>query len=95
MEVVEVRPMSDYRLWLRFATGEEKIFDMTPKLGFPVFEALKDKKQFDGVYVDFGTAMWNGGEIDIAPERLYRDGVAVTKGSCGSCETVGGSALAS
>ncbi|GBU20259.1 hypothetical protein R80B4_00135 [Fibrobacteres bacterium R8-0-B4] len=75
-EVVEVRPMSDYRLWLRFTTGEEKVFDVKPKLGFPVFEALKDKELFDGVYVDFGTAVWNGGEIDIAPERLYRDGVS-------------------
>jgi len=78
-EVVDVRPMSDYRLWLRFTTGEEKVFDLKPKLDFPVFVALKDKKVFDGVYVDFGTTMWNCGEIDIAPERLYQDGVAVTQ----------------
>jgi hypothetical protein len=78
-EVVAVRPMDDYKLWLHFSTGEEKIFDFKPKLDFPVFKPLRDKSLFDSVYIDFGTAMWKNGEIDIAPERLYQDGVPCNK----------------
>jgi len=75
IEVRSVRPLDGYQLWVRFNTDEIKIFDFAPLLGFPCYRQLNDKTVFDGVYVDFGIAVWNGGDIDISPERLYRDGV--------------------
>ena len=28
--------------------------------------------QLAGVYIDYGVTVWNDGDIDIAPEYLYR-----------------------
>jgi hypothetical protein len=76
ISVKSVRPLEGYRLWLRFSTGEEKIFDFSPLLGAPGFKSLENKDVFNSVYVDYGIPVWNDGEIDIAPELLYQDGVA-------------------
>lgn len=77
IKVKSVRPLDGYKLWLRFNTDEEKVFDFSPLLAFPAYAPLKEKAVFDRAYVDFGTVVWNDGDIDIAPERLYADGIAV------------------
>jgi len=73
--VVSVRAMEGYKLWVRFSTGETKVFDFTPHLNKGAFCALKDMAVFNGVYIDYGVPVWCDGEIDIAPERLYYEGV--------------------
>jgi len=75
--VVSVRALEDYNLWIRFSNGETKVFDFTPLLEKGVFNALKNKKVFEDVYVDYGVPVWCNGEIDIAPEHLYHQGVSV------------------
>jgi len=77
LKVYGVRPMENYKLWLRFSTGETKIFDCTELLSMPAFAPLKDTAVFNGVYIDFGVPVWNDGDIDIAPEMLYEKGVSV------------------
>jgi hypothetical protein len=76
IKAVEVRALDDYKLWLRFASGEEKIFDFEPYLKYPCFEPLKDKALFNRVYLNFGTAVWKDGEIDISPDCLFHEGVS-------------------
>lgn len=71
MKVIGVRPLDDYKLWLRFNNGEVRIFDFKPELNFPAFAQLKDKELFISVYIDYGVTVWNDGDIDIAPEHLY------------------------
>ena len=80
IKVSGVRPLDGHRLWLRFNTGEAKIFDFTPLLSSPAFAPLADDTVFRNVYIDFGMTVWNDGAIDIAPERLYQDGKAVDVG---------------
>ena len=70
-----VRPLEDYTLWLRFNTGEARVFDFKPLLNEPGFVPLQDTKVFCGVYIDYGVTVWNNGNIDIAPEYLYADSV--------------------
>lgn len=77
IRVSGVRPMSDYKLWIRFTTGEVKIFDFTSLLETPAFMPLKDREVFMSVYIDYGMTVWNDGEIDIAPEYLYENGEIV------------------
>lgn len=77
LRVIGVRPLADYKLWVRFNTGEAKVFDFKPLLDTPVFAPLKDEAVFKQVYIDYGMAVWQDGDIDIAPEKLYQDGVPV------------------
>lgn len=78
LRVSGVRPLSGHRLWVRFNTGEAKVFDFSPLLSTPAFSPLADPQVFAGVYIDFDTAVWLNGEIDIAPETLYAHGVETT-----------------
>lgn len=77
IRVSGVRPIDGHKLWLRFNTGEEKIFDFAPLFSYPAFAPLADRAVFDGVYIDYGVTVWNDGEIDIAPAELYKRGVGV------------------
>ena len=83
IKAMKVEPLNDYRLRVWFSNGEVKIFDFKPKLEFPAFAPLKNKSFFASVKTRKGTAFWSynwgnknfANDIDIAPERLYSDGV--------------------
>ena len=77
LSIISIRVLDNYKLWIRFSTGETKIFDFEPLLNNGVFTNLKNKEYFNSVYIDYGIPVWGDGEIDIAPERLYYDGVSV------------------
>lgn len=70
-----VRPLENYKLWLRFNTGEARIFDFKPLINDSGFAPLQDLEVFRGVYIDYGVTVWNNGNIDIAPEYLYENSV--------------------
>lgn len=76
LKVSGVRPLEDFLLWVRFNTGEAKVFDFKPLLNMPVFKPLSDPSVFYNVYIDYGVVVWDGGNIDIAPEALYENGIA-------------------
>lgn len=71
-----VRPMDDYKLWVRFSNGEAKVCDIKPLLYSPAFAPLKAETTFREVYIDYGTTVWMDGDIDIAPEYLFENGIA-------------------
>ena len=75
MKVSGVCPLDGYKLWIRFINGEAKIFDFSGLLEFPAFSPLKDQNVFRNVYIDYGVPVWDNGNIDIAPEYLYENGV--------------------
>lgn len=67
IEVVEVEPRHDFRLWLKFSDGFETIYDVSPliKKGGPYFKVVG--KTFNQVRVDpdVGTVVWpNGADLD-------------------------------
>lgn len=72
VDVVEVKPLEDYRLLVAFEDGKRGIFDMSPYLDGEVFKPLRDRSIFRAARIFYGTVTWPG-EIDIAPERLYTD----------------------
>ncbi len=76
--VCGVRPLAEHRLWVRFSTGEAKVFDFTPLLDTVAFAPLKDMAVFNAVYIDYGVPVWHDEDIDIAPEYLYEHGSSVT-----------------
>lgn len=75
LKVVAVRPLDNWKLRLCFSTGEVKCFDFTPFLAAPCFQPLKEASVFAAVQLDHGVPIWCEGAIDIAPEKLYQDGV--------------------
>jgi len=77
VKVSGARPLDDYKLWVKFNTGEVKTFDFKPLLTVPGFAPLKDERIFKQVYIDHGVTVWQDGNIDIAPEKLYEEGVTV------------------
>lgn len=74
IKVVDVKPLPDYKLALSFSNGVSKLYDVTPLLELPVFQVLKDVKIFNQVDIDFDTVTWCDGDVDIAPETLFKDG---------------------
>lgn len=77
LRVTGIRPLEDFRLWVRFNNSEVRIFDFKPLLSSPAFAPLAVPDTFKSVYIDYGVAMWNDGDIDIAPEELYNNGLPV------------------
>jgi len=67
---VAVKPLPDYRLFLRFDNGEERLFDVKPYLSSPFFAPLKNPSIFQSARINPITVEWNG-EIDICPDELY------------------------
>jgi DNA modification methylase len=69
-KVVEVTPLPDHRLALKFADGAEGIYDCKPLLWGELFEPLKDPKFFAKVRLDHGAPAWpNGADLDAAVLR--------------------------
>ena len=75
IKISGVRPMEDFKLWLRFSKGEAKVFDFKPLLEKPAFAPLADRAVFHGVYIDYGVTVWNNGNIDISPKFLYDNAI--------------------
>ena len=70
--VVDARYVAEYVIWLRFMDGVEGEVDLVGELWGPVFEPLKDKKEFRRfrVHPELHTIVWDNG-ADFAPEYLY------------------------
>ena len=76
--VKDVKVVSDYKLYLKFENGIEKIFDMEPYLEYGIFKKLKDKKTFGTVRVCFDSIEWEN-SADIDPELLYEKGIEIER----------------
>jgi len=68
--VIDVIPLKDYKLKLKFDTGETKIFDISPYLSWGRFSELNDISLFRRVFVNLDSIEWPNG-LDLDPEILY------------------------
>ena len=75
IRVTEVKPLRGGMLLVTFSTGEKRLFDTTTLQG-PAFAPLADDHVFRNPVLFHGVITWNNGEIDIAPETVYRDSFA-------------------
>ncbi len=49
LSIIDVKPLEDYKLLLKFENEEKKIFDMKPYLNVGKFQELKDENLFKKV----------------------------------------------
>jgi hypothetical protein len=84
-EVVQVFPQANYSVYIYFADGKIKLFDMKPLIGKGVFTQLSAPEQFIELCTVINhTLAWDiGGNfdpyrcIDIDPVTIYETGVDV------------------
>jgi hypothetical protein len=70
-KVKQVAPLTGCRLYVEFDDGTSGEIDLSDRLFGPVFEPLKDEKEFRKVFADeFGAVAWPCG-ADLAPDALY------------------------
>jgi hypothetical protein len=72
LRVESARVVDDLCMLVTFSTGETRLLDATKLLGFEAFAPLADRKVFEDFSVDHGVLSWRDGDIDIAPEGLYK-----------------------
>lgn len=72
-KVVEVKPLPNHCLWVRFLDGTAGAVDLSQELWGPMFEPLANPDVFNQARVDheLDTVVWPNG-ADLAPEFLYR-----------------------
>ena len=71
-QIINVIPMSDHMLQLKYDTNETKIFDVSPYIRGSWFGLLSDEEYFKTVHIINGGRgiEWEDGQ-DIAPHELY------------------------
>jgi len=68
---VEVRPLTPYRIWLRYQDGTEGEVDLSHLAGRGVFSVWEQEGVFAQVKLGpHGQVEWPG-EIDLCPDALY------------------------
>ena len=69
--MVDVRPLENYRIWLRFADGTQGEIDLSDLALRGVFAAWADLESFKNVRPEEGGGIeWPGG-LDICPDTLF------------------------
>ena len=68
---VEVRPLENYRLWLKYSDGVEGIVDLSHLAGKGVFQLWNDYGEFQKVHIGpSGEVAWSD-QVDLCPDALY------------------------
>ena len=82
VDVIKLKPLGGYRIWLRFSSGEEGVRDYSDMIdeGGPMVEPLRDEPLFERVFIEMGVPTWPNG-FGVDPINLYmelRDAKALT-----------------
>lgn len=75
-DIIDVKALDDYKVYIKFNNGEEKIYDMKPLLKHKFYQGLEDKERFKKVKPNGISIEWETGE-DVAPESLYYDSMPI------------------
>ena len=68
---IAVKPLPDFRIWLRYDDGVEGIVDLSDLAGRGVFAAWNDRQFFEAVRLGSHGAIEWGAEIDLCPDAQY------------------------
>ena len=69
-DIKVAEPLPGYKLKVRFANDETRIFDVTPFLDRGIFTELKDVSYFNQVRIVFGSLEWPNAQ-DFSKDTVY------------------------
>ncbi|MDY7012915.1 MAG: DUF2442 domain-containing protein [Cyanobacteriota bacterium] len=72
-DIIQVNPLEDYKLYLKFEDDREGVIDLSQRVEFDgIFEPLQNLDYFKTVKVnpEWGTIYWDNG-ADLDPDVLY------------------------
>ena len=73
--IIEVKALKEYYIYIKFKTGEEKVYDMSEHINeIEIYKRLKDRNYFENVHPRGCSIEWAEGD-DVSPENLYYDSV--------------------
>ena len=67
---IEITPLTNYQLKIKFDNMEERIFDVTPYIKGSFYSHLKDEYYFKLARINGYSVEWPEGQ-DICPDELY------------------------
>jgi len=76
-DVVEVKPEPDCCLFVRFQDGLSGRVRLRPEELTGVLAPLREPQFFNRVFIDQGAVAWPG-DIDLAPDTMYRQIASAT-----------------
>ncbi len=71
-DVLTVKPLPDYCIFVEIKDGRTGVFDVKPYLEVGIFKELKNIDYFNQVGIMFGAVTWPN-EQDISPETLLAE----------------------
>ena len=78
-DIIEVKALEKYCIYLKFKKGEEKVYDMAEHIkNIKYYNTLKNREYFENVKPRGDTVEWENGE-DVAPESLYYKSIPISK----------------
>ena len=66
-----VKPLSDYRIWIRYADGTEGEVDLSHLAGRGVFRLWEDEQQWNDVRIADDDAIRWSEEVELCPDAIY------------------------
>jgi hypothetical protein len=77
-KILNVEALSDYRLKLKYETGEVKVFDVTPYISGSWYGELQNQSYFNAVRLlkNRDGIEWPNGQ-DLAPHELYEFSIPI------------------
>ena len=70
---VEVKALTDFKLWLRYSDGVSGTVDLSHLAGKGVFALWNEPQQFARVHIgSLGGIAWNE-EVELCPDELYME----------------------
>ena len=77
VKILSAKAQADKKLLITFSTGEKRLFDPSILQG-SAFSPLKDEEIALHPIVFRGILTWDEGNIDIAPETVYKESVPLS-----------------